>query len=204
MVSAAVSTQVGYFMQTLVYGLIFVVAIGFFLYSMAFKYMVELNKFTGSGYIVKTFRARKKKDRNGNEFLVGLKLRLTYPKDESFIYKKGRSSYVRYLWFGSHNYHPMKINYNPKNKSREFEAVPQSIKHLYKSDQDNIERKYKEKKKAIEQYGGVIALGSVAIAFVIATYFMTQQIDGAIALGNNVVASAAQCKQVIASSVPPT
>lgn len=194
------------FFKILLLGIGVVAFLGVFVYFNFFKYIVELNKKSGSGVIIVRKRARKVKSKSGNFKLVTIKGKAyLYPRDNRFIYQCGRSFLIRFYEKAENDYHPMeyKLSEEKKNQSGFLNTIPQNIKFLYKSDQEDIRKKYEERKTVVQQYGPIISLGAVALAFIMATWFITEQLGAAIDLGNTVISHTAQCIQTISQAPPP-
>lgn len=197
-----IGAQVGFFIQTLAWGLGFLAIVGTFFYMRFFTYIVELNKKTGSGYLVQRMKARRIKDKDG---LLKLKVfrgpKYIYPKDNSFIYKQGKVFLVRFIDYGDANYHPMRIN-EPTNS---LDTVPQSIRFLFKNEQAEIKAKYEQKQSLLQQWGPLIGLFIAAVVFIFVVYYSIESIKEAMELGRAVIDQTAQCRNlgVIGGAAPP-
>ena len=198
-----------------------------------FKYKIELNKKTGSGILIKRYYARKLSDRNGNYRLstvMGGKSFL-YPNDDLFLYKDGFFWLVRFYQKAENDYHPISlikrlvstkakekhqeqlekrdevISYIPTDESKEelvMKVIPQNIKFIYKTSERAIQNKYEKQKDFMQQYGQIIGLGMIAIAFIIGIYFIMNHVQSAIDLGNQALALAKQLQpNTIQSASPP-
>lgn len=200
--SGAIATQFGFFVRTLGWGLVVLAIIGSFYYMSFLNYIVELNKKTGSGYLVVRYKARRIKDKDG---LLKLKIfrgpKYIYPKDNSFIYKQGKKFLVRFIEYGDANYHPMLIN----EETKSLDTVPQSIRFLFKNEQAEIKAKYEQKQSLLQQWGPILGMAVAAVVFIFVVYYSIESIKEAMELGRSVIEQTAQCKNVLMSGggAPP-
>lgn len=186
--------QVMFFVRTLVWGGVILGTIGVMAWLYTYKYIIELNVPSGSGIILKQYRARLFVDKDGNQKFKSLRGKIREaPADKTSIYKQGFSFRVRYYDLAENDYRPIKFDLN----NQKFTPVPYNIKRLHLSARESIDARYAQKKKFIEQYGAIMALGVAGIVFVIAVYFIMQQVGEAISLGKSVIGAAAQCVQEI-------
>ena len=83
---------------------------------------------------------------------------------------------------------PIKLS-NPEAK---FEFVPQDVLFIHKMQAKTIEQKYQKQQSVLEKYGQLIAWGILGMTFIIAIYFIMQQVGSAMELGKSVIAKAAE------------
>lgn len=202
--SALIILQVWSFVRTLVWGIAILGTSGTLIYLIMFKYIIEFNKRTGSGIIIKRKRARKTKDKNGTTVLFTITgKKYNYPENPKYIYKSGFSFLIRYYMITEDNYHPIGL-VKGKEDHPYLKPIPQNIKFLYRSDQESIRKKYEARKTMMQQYGQLVGVGALCIAFIFAVYFIMQQVDAAISMGNNVIAQISALKgQMVVAAPPP-
>src|SRR3990167_5705366 len=195
--------QVMNFLRIFFLGVIILGVIGFFYWFMIFKYRIELNQSTGSGLRVKRMFATKKNDKKGNFYLQTIsRKRYLYPTDDSFLYKDSFWWLIRYYQKAEGDYHPMKVT---EPETSKLSVIPQNIKFIFKTDESLINSNYEEKKQFLQQYGPLIGLGMLLVAFILAAYFFIQHLDSATALANRAIDLASKIQPGdIASARPPS
>ena len=197
--------QIMMFLKVFVWGILIIESLIVASRFLLFNYLLELNKRTGSGIIIKKVRARKKKDRNGNFFLKTITGKtFMYPKDDGYIYRYVRVIpcwLIRFYERTEGDYHPMQLKQNETDSF--MEPIPQNIKFLYKSDQEAIDRKYEKEKNFVQQYGQMIGVGILIVGFIIAIYFIMNQVEQAIQLGSSSLELAARLSGQAIQGLPP-
>ena len=84
-----------------------------------------------------------------------------------------------------------------------MKVIPQNIKFIYKTSERAIQNKYEKQKDFMQQYGQIIGLGMIAIAFIIGIYFIMNHVQSAIDLGNQALALAQKLQSNTIQSVSP-
>lgn len=217
------------FLNVMFYFLVVIGIVGIFVFVYLFKFIVEVHKKTGSGFVSYRNRARKTKDSDGNYSLVTLRgARYLYPKDNTCIYRQGYAFVVRFYERGLDDYHPIILKQNLFSKVKNIfkvekgdidkfvpleinvepegaiwmEPIPQNIKYVFKQQQANITLKYAQKQAWMAKYGGLVGIGAIGVMFIMGFYFISQNIESAITLGNTVVSKAAALSGQIAVQSP--
>jgi|SRR3990167_361820 len=181
------TNQLYYFLKTVIWGLLIIGGFAVAFYIKTFKYIIELNIKTGSGILVRRFRARKI-IKDNVAILKPIRGKKIYQLDNEAVYRQGRNFLIRFFMPDELNAIPIKLS-NPEAK---FEFVPQDVLFIHKMQAKTIEQKYQKQQSVLEKYGQLIAWGILGMTFIIAIYFIMQQVGSAMELGKSVIAKAAE------------
>ena len=197
-----------YFFKVFSWSLLGIGAVGLTVFFMLFRFQVEVNMKTGSGYGVKTLFARKSRGKDGNFWLVTLRgRRFLFPTDYSFCYRKKFFWMIRYYQISDDGYSPMKMfgkaaieKHREKSKTAYkpivmnigqaseifLEPVPQNLKFLFKAEQESIEKKYQAKQSLLAKFAPLAGIGLAVLLVGFVVYLTMDRIDSLISLGHEV------------------
>ena len=218
MVSVNMLVQIYSFMKVFLYFFIVAGGVCIFVFLAFFKYVVEIHRKTGSGFSSFRYYAYRRKRPDGNFELVTVRRKsFLFPKDYSSLYRQRFRQVVRFYEKGPDDYHPLELKHNTTisvEKDVEgndvvketsiawMEPVPQNVKFLFKQQQVSIAQKYAKKEEFLSKYGGLIGVGFAAVAFIMAAFFISENLSEVTNLAASYSAQALKAGGQVISAAP--
>jgi hypothetical protein len=185
------ANNIGLFIRTMFWGGSVVGALGFAWYMKTFNYEVEINQKSGTGILIIRKRARKLTKKGITVLDMGRGNLIKFPDNPECIYKKGKTNVVRFYKPDEKNYFPMTVSITEPTT---LKMIPQEVDFFYVDQLDEIEKKYRSQKEFLEKYGAIIGVGLLIIGFIMAIYFMQENISKAIDLGGRLIDESAKVR----------